>query len=265
MNQILVTEKLYVTPELKRKKKVYKFYFVFSIFIVCILTSLYIYGAYDRNKSEETSTEMLEQFKKTVSLAENDTTVAQDDILMVVLNDNLEASESIVEETKTVETAETVDSEPSVADLNKKAEWKENKEGYKYKTIATVEIPKINLVYSVIQGKIGNLKETESLLKSSPVKYHGHEPNEVGNFCIVGHNYRNSKFFSKVPTLKVGDIVKLTDLTGRTLEYSAYDIHTVLPENNSDTTQLTGGRKELTLITCTDDGKQRVIVRCREV
>ena len=26
MNQILVTEKLYITPEIKRKKKLYKFY-----------------------------------------------------------------------------------------------------------------------------------------------------------------------------------------------------------------------------------------------
>ena len=30
MNQILVTEKLYVTPELKRKKKMYKLYFLIS-------------------------------------------------------------------------------------------------------------------------------------------------------------------------------------------------------------------------------------------
>ena len=57
MNQILITEKLYVTPELKRKKKVYKFEFLLSIFLVCILFSLYIYAAYDRNKSEEVSQE----------------------------------------------------------------------------------------------------------------------------------------------------------------------------------------------------------------
>ena len=34
MNQILVTEKLYITPELKRKKKMYKFDFLISIFLV---------------------------------------------------------------------------------------------------------------------------------------------------------------------------------------------------------------------------------------
>ena len=33
MNQILVSEKLYVTPELKRKKKIYQFAFIY----ICIL------------------------------------------------------------------------------------------------------------------------------------------------------------------------------------------------------------------------------------
>ena len=32
MNQILVTKKLYITPELKRKKKIYKFDFIISVF-----------------------------------------------------------------------------------------------------------------------------------------------------------------------------------------------------------------------------------------
>ena len=32
MNQILVTKKLYITPELKKKKKAYKVYFILSVF-----------------------------------------------------------------------------------------------------------------------------------------------------------------------------------------------------------------------------------------
>ena len=60
MNQILVTEKLYITPELKRKKKIYKFNFIISIFLVFVLTSIYIYAEYDRNKSEATSKQILD-------------------------------------------------------------------------------------------------------------------------------------------------------------------------------------------------------------
>ena len=41
-------------------------------------------------------------------------------------------------------------------------------------------------------------------------------------------------------------------------------MHTVDPTDTADTTQLTGGKRELTLITCTNDSKQRVIARCRE-
>ena len=41
MNQILVTEKLYVTPELKRKKRIYKINFIISIVIIVILCSFY--------------------------------------------------------------------------------------------------------------------------------------------------------------------------------------------------------------------------------
>ena len=43
MNQILVSEKLYITPELKRKKRMYKIDFFISVFLVCILFSYYIY------------------------------------------------------------------------------------------------------------------------------------------------------------------------------------------------------------------------------
>ncbi len=51
MNQILVTKKvIYNTRTKKKKKKVYKFEFIISIFLVCVLTSLCIYAEYDRTK-----------------------------------------------------------------------------------------------------------------------------------------------------------------------------------------------------------------------
>ena len=254
MNQILVTEKLYITPELKRKKKIYKLYFILSVFVVCILTSFYIYAEYDRNKGVETSEKLLADAQNTFANSSEDNTVAQDNILMVVLNGSQDDYEELNSQMETSE-------EASVADAISHTQWQTSPSGYKYKIIATVEVPKINLKQTVVQGETGGLEETEGLLKSSPVKYHGHDPNEVGNFCIVGHNYRNTKFFSKVPSLVIGDIVKLTDLTGRTLSYEVYDKHTVDPEDTADTTQITGGRKELTLITCTNDSKLRVIVR----
>ena len=139
------------------------------------------------------------------------------------------------------------------------------RQGFRYTTIATVSIPKLNLQYPVLDGETDSAEETEALLKISPTKFWGPEPNEVGNFCIVGHNYRNTKFFSKVPTLVSGDIITLTDLSGRTIQYKVYNKYEVAPTDVSCTTQLTNGKKEVTLITCTDDSKHRVVVKARQV
>ena len=54
-----------------------------------------------------------------------------------------------------------------------------------YKIEGIIEIPKIGINYPVIS------KTSEELLKISVNKFHGPNPNEVGNYCIVGHNYLN--------------------------------------------------------------------------
>ena len=131
-------------------------------------------------------------------------------------------------------------------------------DGTEYEYIGRIVIPKIGVDYPILSDT------SVELLKVSVCKFHGGNPNEVGNLCIAGHNYRNSRFFSKVDTLSVGDIIEITDLSKRTIQYEIYDIHTVNENDRSDTTQYTNGRKEVTLITCTDDGEQRIIVRSAE-
>ena len=88
---------------------------------------------------------------------------------------------------------------------------------------------------------------------------------KFGNFCIVGHNYRNDKFFSNIQNLEIGDIIEITDLTETTVQYSVYDIYVVEDTDTSCTSQLTGGKTEITLITCTDDGDERVVVKATKV
>ena len=70
--------------------------------------------------------------------------------------------------------------------------------------------------------------------------------------------------FGKLSELENGDIVELQDTTGRVLEYEVYNKYVVEPTDTSCTSQLTNGRKELTLITCTNYGTQRLVVKCRE-
>ena len=247
MNQILITKKLYITPELKRKKKIYKVEFFLSIFLVLILMSAYIYAEYDRNKSEEVSQEILAN----IDLPQEDTTVAKNDVLVIVLDD----------EQQSEELNQKIEEKP----VEVKKEIQTTQEGYRYATVATVNIPKIGVQYPILDGETDSVEETEKLLKMSPVKFWGPEPNEVGNFCIVGHNYRDTRFFSKVPTLKNGDLIEITDLSGKTINYQVYNKYQVVPEDTSCTSQLTEGKKEITLITCTNDNKLRVIVKARAI
>ena len=257
MNQILVSEKIYVTPELKKKKKIYKIDFFISVFLVCILFSYYIYAEYDKNKNEAVSREILSNLNFEEDLIDDTTIKFSEDNIVVILN---------TEDPFEVIISEPVEEQPPVEENTINTTVYRTESGQEYYTVATINIPSIDCYYPILNTT------TDELLKISPTRFWGpkedygcDDANEVGIFCIVGHNYRNTKFFSKVPTLVVGDKVNLTDLTKRTITYEVYDKHTVDPDNTSDTTQLTGGRKELTLITCTDDSKQRVILRCKEV
>ena len=238
MNQILVTEKVYVTPELKRKKKIYKIEFFLSVLFVCLLSSYYIYAEYDRNKSEEVSQEVLAQ-------VQNDNTIksSADDPIIIVLNE-AEANDAQEE----ANTNEVVSDSVTVG-------------GVSYSTEAIIRIPKIGIEYPVLS------ETSDALLEISVNKYWPQDlkPNEVGNYCIVGHNYRNGKMFGRLNELENGDIVELEDLTGRTLKYQVYNKYVVEPTDTRCTSQLTNGRKELTLITCTNYGTQRLVLKCREI
>lgn len=262
MNQILVCEKIYVTPELKKKKKQYKFRFILSIILVIILCSYYVYAEYDRNESDK-SKEILSGLQVTqeeIDTTQIDSTVKlEDDVLVVVLNET--EDDSAQEEINIDE----------LAKANKKASAKiDTKEysttrGAKYTTVAVIEVPKINITYPVIYSNDTSEQTVDDLLKISVVKYWGPEANQPGNFCIVGHNYHNKRFFSKASTLKNGDSIYLTDINNKTLEYKVYANYVVEPDDLKCTSQLTNGETELTLITCTMNGKQRTIIKARAI
>ena len=258
MNQILVSEKLYVTPELKKKKKLYKFTFIVSIILVIALFTYYVYAEFDRNNADK-SEEILSQLQvveNPVDSTMTDSTIKmQDDVLVVVLDD-------------TEETTQEIDLDELMKankDAKSKIDTKQytTKNGAKYTTVAVIQIPKINIIYPVIYSKNTSEQTIEDLLKISVVKYWGPEPNTPGNFCIVGHNYHNKRFFSKASTLVNGDIIYLTDTNNKTVEYKVYDNYVVEPDDLKCTSQITNGATDITLITCTMTGKQRTVIKAR--
>jgi len=247
MNQILITQKVYVTPDMKRKRKMYKIKFLISVFLLCILSSYCIYAEYDRNKNEKVSQEILSDIGiEDIANEYDDKTVRMEDNVLVVALGNSNVTQ---QQTEPV----------SLSDLSKEKIIQTTKNGQDYYTAAVLNIPKLEINYPVLSDT------SDELLKISLNKYWGPEANEVGNYCIVGHNYKNTKFFSKLDQLTNGDIIELTDLTGRTLQYKVYDHYIVEPTDVSCTSQLTRGKKQLTLITCANNGKQRLIVKANEV
>lgn len=252
MNQILVTEKLYITPELKRKKKIYKINFILSIIVVIILISFYIYSEYAKSQEEEISEELLSgvaENTENTDMTANEYDEAEDDVWRVFI-----ASTERVQENNNIGTENIEGTKATSAKITTN--------GKEYEYVGRIKIPKINVDFAILNPTDEQLVDW---LKVSPCKFYGSNPNEVGNLCIAGHNYRNKKFFSKVPTLLVGDKIEITDLSKNTLTYVIYDKYTVDPEDIRCLDQVTNGKKIITLITCTNDSKQRVIVKAKEL
>lgn len=233
MNQILVTDKLYVTQKLKRKKKIYRVEFIASLILVFIFSGWFLHSKFEQNVSEAISQEILDN----ADIPDN--TTAEDQALVVAFDGEAEVVEQNLDE---VDTASYTD---------------ENGTTYTYESI--LSIPSLGIQYPVLS------ETSDELLKISLNKFWGGSPNSVGNYCVVGHNYRSGKMFGKLSGINTGDSVYLQDMSGRKLEYQVYDKYVVYPEDVACTSQITNGLKEMTLITCTEQGKKRLIVKCREV
>ena len=97
------------------------------------------------------------------------------------------------------------------------------------------------------------------------------QPLEGVKFQLLDEN--KQVIYTDLTTNKEGIITIENLLPGKyyiqeveTLEnYEVYDKYTVIPEDVSCTSQNTDGRTEITLITCTDDSSQRVIVKARAI
>lgn len=235
MNQILGRmDKNDYSPYYKHNyKKRYKFGTLISIFIVICLFSLCIYATFDKSKN----TEEIEQII-------DDTTISQENNMLTVVFDYDEDTEGVV----------TI---PDVIELNRKTYI--SPKGTTYHIDSTLSIPKIDLNYPVLS------ETTDELLHHNLTKFWGCNPNKIGNYVISGHNYNNDTYFGKLDELAVGDRLKLTDEAGKTLEYSIYDMYYVAPSDVACTSQLTDGKREVTLITCNATGSQRLVVKAREI
>lgn len=127
-----------------------------------------------------------------------------------------------------------------------------------YNVSAKLEIPEIDLETYVLSTY------STQALNVSVTKFWGAEPNEEGNFCVAGHNFKKSNMFRNLKNLSIGDVIFVSDNDHGKVEYKIYDIYKVEPDDVSCLSQDTNGKREVTLITCTNDSKDRIIVKALE-
>ncbi len=155
------------------------------------------------------------------------------------------------------------------AEANEIVEEKESPRGiasesrvYKGYTVAgKIEMPSVNLRYPVLD----TMTNANALEVSVCIQY-GVPLNTVGNTVIIGHNYKNGLFFGSNKNMKNGDQIHITNYaTGVKKTYSIYSIYQTEESDTSFYNRDTGGKSEITLITCQNNNKYRLVIKAKEI
>jgi LPXTG-site transpeptidase (sortase) family protein len=128
-----------------------------------------------------------------------------------------------------------------------------------YKVEGIIEIPKINIKYPIIDHT------NEETMKVSITKFWGPQANEIGNYTVAGHNNKDGTMFGKTKYLQIGDKIKLTNLKNETIEYEIFKIYSIDPDDVSCVESVENGTREITLITCTNGHKNRLVTKARQI
>ena len=128
-----------------------------------------------------------------------------------------------------------------------------------YKVEGIIEIPKINIKYPIIDHT------NEETMKVSITKFWGPQANEIGNYTVAGHNNKDGTMFGKTKYLQIGDKIKLTNLKNETFEYEVFKIYSIDPDDVSCVESVESGTREVTLITCTNGHKNRLVTKARQI
>lgn len=131
-----------------------------------------------------------------------------------------------------------------------------------YEVIGTIRIPATKLKQPILAKVTKKSLETAVALLYTTAGI-----NEPGNTVIIGHNYRNSRFFSKNDQLKKGDKIYVKNEAGVEV---AYKITKIFDAKSSDASFYKAdgsGKRMITLSTCTDDASKtdkRLIIQAEE-
>lgn len=128
-----------------------------------------------------------------------------------------------------------------------------------YDVEGIIEIPKIDIKYPIVSIT------SDEAMKVAITKFWGNNINDIGNYTMAGHNYKNGTMFGKTKYLEIGDTIRMTDLKLNTVEYEIFKIYTIDPDDVTCIESVDPNAREITLITCTNGHKNRLVTKAREI
>lgn len=130
--------------------------------------------------------------------------------------------------------------------------------GYKYTVLGKLYIKKINMYQPILK------ENTAGAYNTALVKMSGPNLNENGNVAIGGHNFMRGNYFIKINRLVKNDVVTITDMSGKKVNYYVYEYGVVSKDDASYLAQPENPNDRIiTLVTCTKGGKERYYVKAR--
>ena len=214
---------------------------IVSIIAIVVLVGFWLYDMYSKNRVEQDALDAIEEFNRQIGIEDGQGE-----------NNVIEANLTPIEPAQEPEEPQQ---EPDTNTSEGKSSGKTNYDKYKNFTIlGNIEIPKTKVNYPVLA------EISPSALNVAVAQLYGPGPNQLGNTIIIGHNNRNGLFFSNNKKLNNGDTIYITDLEGNRIPYTIYNIYKTTDTDTDYMTRDTHGAREISLSTCTDDGKLRLII-----
>lgn len=226
---------------------------MFLIILIVAILAIIGYFAYDTLYSKRVNDKAqtaIEEFESATRAVKRTKVQKNENVTNEVTNTNMTSLEEL---------ANMVSSNNEVEEPTTASDEEPEKvyyEGYEIK--GRIQIPATKVDYPVLENA------TKRALEVAVGIAHGPGLNEVGNTTIYGHNYRNGNFFSNNKKLKEGDKILITDKYGETITYIIYNIYQADESEADYMVRDTEGRREISLQTCTDDSKARIIIWAAE-
>lgn len=128
-----------------------------------------------------------------------------------------------------------------------------------YTILGRIEIPRVGINTVILK------EHTYAAMNIGAIKTYGVDLNEKGGFVISAHNFRGkSSFFYPIRNLKNGDKINISDNKGRNMEYTVYSVSRYVEPNDTSYLVKTDDY-HVTLVTCENGGKSRIVVKAHIV